>query len=288
MEMGPKVKASRLLREDHQKVQELYQNFIEAQITSDGSEVAEEICKELEIHTWLEERLAGPALARAGGADLARQLALEHGEIRRLISQWRLARDPDGGRGAGVPFTQLMTVVQAHVEGEERQGLPALARDPSGDEDLGAALARLRLKLKMFPPFQRSVDLDVPVSSAYAQWTRYEEFPRFLDTIREVRRLDAGRVQWRAEVGGRELRWTAEIYEQVPDQRIAWRSVEGAVHAGSVSFRPLGPALTRMLVEVAYEPQGLVEDLGALLGLVSQRVAAELERFKAFVESAPR
>jgi uncharacterized membrane protein len=170
---------------------------------------------------------------------------------------------------------------------EEGEALPLLARGQAGDEDLGAALGRLKLKLKMFPPIQRCLDLAVPVARAYGHWIRFEDFPRFLDCIREVRRVDATRIHWRAEVGGRDLRWTAEIHEQVPDRRIAWRSVEGAEHAGSVTFRSLGPGASRMLVEVCYEPQGLVEDLGALLGLVSQRIAAGLEHFRAFAEAAP-
>lgn len=288
MDVPAKLQASRLLREDHQKIQELYQDFIEAQVTGDGTDVAEELCMDLELHAWLEERLAYPALVRAGcDPDLPVRLARQHAEVRWLISQWRLAREADGSHGAGAPFTRVMTAVQAHMAGEEEEALPLLARDPGVDGDLGAALGRLRLKLKMFPPIQRCVDLAAPVAKAYRLWNRFEAFPVFLDSIREVRRLDDRHVQWRADVGGRDLTWTAEIQEQVPDQRIAWRSVEGAMHAGSVTFRPLGPSASRMLVEVCYEPQGLVEDLGALLGLVSQRIAAELEHFRAFVEGAP-
>jgi hypothetical protein len=286
MDVPLRTGASRLIQDDHRRIQELYQAFLGAQVTGDGTDVAEEICKELEIHTWVEERLVYPALARAGGdPDLPRRLVREHLEARRLISRWRLAREKDGSHGAAAPFTGVMTAVQAHMAGEEQDALPLLARDPAADEDLGAALGRLRVKLKMFPPIQRRADLAVPAARAYRHWTRFEAFPQFLDSIREVRRLDEHRVQWRAEVGGRDLRWTAEIHEQVPDQRIAWRSLEGAEHAGSVSFRPLGPDTCRMLVEVVYEPQGLVEDLGALLGLVSQRIATELEHFRTYVEA---
>jgi hypothetical protein len=233
MDVPTKARASRLLLEDHRRIQYLYQNFIEAQVTGDGTDVAEEICKDLELHTWLEERLAYPALARAGcDPDLSGRLVREHGAARWLISQWRLAREADGSHGADAPFTRVMTAVQAHMVGEEQDALPLLARDPGADDDLGAALGRLQLKLKMFPPIQRCVDLAAPVAKAYRLWTRFEAFPVFLDSIREVRRLDDRHVQWRADVGGRDLRWTAEIHEQVPDQRIAWRSVEGAVHAG--------------------------------------------------------
>jgi uncharacterized membrane protein len=90
------------------------------------------------------------------------------------------------------------------------------------------------------------------------------------------------------EIAGKEFQWTAEIYEQIPDQRIAWSSVDGALNAGSASFRPLSSTSCRVLVEMSYEPQGLVEDLGAMLGVMSRRVANELEKFKEYVESISR
>jgi uncharacterized membrane protein len=134
----------------------------------------------------------------------------------------------------------------------------------------------------------RAIHLDVPVHVAYDQWTRFEDFPRFLENVKEVRQLDDQRVSWRVQIAGKEFQWTARIHEQVPDRRIAWASTEGALNAGSVSFRPLSADSCRMLVELAYEPAGLIEDVGAALGLVSRQMTIELQKFKDFVESGGR
>ena len=134
----------------------------------------------------------------------------------------------------------------------------------------------------------RAIHLDVPVHVAYNQWTQFEDFPRFLENVRDVRQLDDQRVFWRVQIAGKEFQWTARIYEQIPDQRIAWASTEGALNAGSVSFRPLTADSCRMLVELAYEPTGIIEDLGAALGLVSRQMTLELQKFKDFLESGAR
>ena len=135
---------------------------------------------------------------------------------------------------------------------------------------------------------ERSIDLNVPVQIAYQQWTRFEDFPRFMEGIEEVRQLDAKRLHWVANIGGSRKEWDAQITEEVPNERIAWRSEAGEFTAGVVTFQPLGADRTRMTVRFNYEPEGVKETLGDWLGLVSRRVENDLERFQAFVEARTR
>jgi uncharacterized protein (TIGR02271 family) len=135
---------------------------------------------------------------------------------------------------------------------------------------------------------ERPIDLDVPVQTAYQQWTRFEEFPRFMEGVEAVRRLDAKRLHWVANVGGTRKEWDAQITEDVPNERMAWRSEAGEFTAGVVTFQPLAAERTRMTVRFEYEPHGVKETLGDWLGLVSRRVEGDLERFKSFVEAGGR
>jgi len=132
---------------------------------------------------------------------------------------------------------------------------------------------------------EKSTEVDVPVRTAYNQWTQFEEFPRFMEGVKEVRQLDPKRLHWRAEIGGKEIEWTSEITQQLPDERITWRSTSGAYNAGAVSFEPLGPSRTRITLRIEYEPEGAVETTGSALGLVSARVSGDLARFKEFIEN---
>lgn len=130
-----------------------------------------------------------------------------------------------------------------------------------------------------------SITVNVPVSQAYNQWTQFEEFPHFMEGVKEVKQLDDKRLHWKAEIAGKSEEWYAEITEQVPDQRIAWRSTSGAKNSGTISFSALGENETAVNLEVSYEPQGMVENIGDLLGLVSSRVSGDLARFKEFIET---
>src|SRR5262245_22469725 len=125
-----------------------------------------------------------------------------------------------------------------------------------------------------------SVDVNVPVRTAYDPWTQFERFPQFMPCVEAVRQVDARSLHWRARVAGRVVEWDAEIYEQVPDARIAWRSKSGARHEGTVRFESLGPSRGRVTVEMFVAPHGLAEWLGDAVGLVSSRVADELLHFK--------
>ncbi len=135
---------------------------------------------------------------------------------------------------------------------------------------------------------EQSIDVNVPVRTAYDQWTQFEEFPRFMEGVREVRQLDDKRLAWCAEVGGKEKRWEAEITEQIPDARIAWRSRTGANNAGVVTFHRLDDQTTRVMLQLDYDPEGVVENVGDAVGVVSSRVRGDLARFKDFIEHRGR
>ncbi|HXV33991.1 MAG TPA: SRPBCC family protein [Gaiellaceae bacterium] len=130
-----------------------------------------------------------------------------------------------------------------------------------------------------------SIDVQAPVRTAYDQWTQFEEFPRFMEGVRSVEQIDDTHVRWVAEAGGKEHAWTAEIVEQRPDERVAWRSVDGHGNAGVVTFHRLGERETRVTVEMEHETEGMMEQLGSALGMDGRRVQGDLERFKDLVES---
>ena len=129
-----------------------------------------------------------------------------------------------------------------------------------------------------------SIDVVVPVRTAYDQWTQFEEFPRFMEGVQSVRQLDDTHLEWKASVAGVEKEWRAEITEQEPDQRIAWRSTSGAANAGVVTFHRLDAGKTRVTLQLDVEPEGGIESVGDSLGLVKRRAEGDLERFKEFIE----
>ena len=132
---------------------------------------------------------------------------------------------------------------------------------------------------------EQSIDVGVPIRTAYNQWTQFEEFPKFMDGIVEVRQLSDTRLLWRSEIGGVDESWEAEIDEQIPDKRIAWHSVTGAKNAGVVTFHRLADNKTRVMLQLDYDPKGVIENVGDALGVVSLRVKGDLQRFKEFIES---
>ena len=135
---------------------------------------------------------------------------------------------------------------------------------------------------------EKSIEVEVPVRVAYNQWTQFEEFPKFMEGVREVRQMDDKTLRWSVEIGGKEEQWIAEITEQVPDERIAWRARAGKRNGGVVTFHRIADSRTRLMLQLDYEPEGVVENVGGALGVVSHRVAGDLQRFKEFVESRGR
>jgi hemerythrin superfamily protein/ribosome-associated toxin RatA of RatAB toxin-antitoxin module len=131
----------------------------------------------------------------------------------------------------------------------------------------------------------QTVDVHVPVRTAYDQWTQFETFPQFMEGVEQVRQLDDRRTHWVTRVAGVQREFDAEITEQRPDERIAWRSIDGdSLHAGVVTFQPLSDTDTRVTVKLAWEPEGLVEKASSALGIPDQQVKADTEKFKEFIE----
>jgi uncharacterized membrane protein len=132
---------------------------------------------------------------------------------------------------------------------------------------------------------EQSIEVDVPLSTAYDQWTQFETFPKFMEGVKAVRQLDDSTLQWTAEIAGKEKTWKAKITEQRPDERIAWRATEGAENAGVVTFHRIGEGQSRVTLQLDVEPEGPVETVGTAIGSVQRRVKGDMERFKEFIES---
>ena len=132
---------------------------------------------------------------------------------------------------------------------------------------------------------EESVEVNVPVTTAYNQWTQFEEFPRFMEGVESVRQIDDTRLHWVAEIGGKRHEWAAEIIRQEPDRKVEWRADDGHYNSGIVTFEPIDENRTRINVVMEHETEGLTETLGSALGSDSRRVKGDLERFKEFVEA---
>jgi uncharacterized membrane protein len=131
---------------------------------------------------------------------------------------------------------------------------------------------------------EQSIEVAVPVTTAYNQWTQFEELPSFMEGVKEVRQLDDTHLHWVVEHNGRQYEFDAEITEQRPDERVAWQTTDGKSHAGVVTFHRLGEDRSKVMVQMDWEPDGMLESLGAALGSDDRRVKADLERFKELIE----
>ena len=131
----------------------------------------------------------------------------------------------------------------------------------------------------------KSIEIDLPVSTVYNQWTQFEEFPKFMEGVKSVTQLDDKRLHWAAEIAGTRKEWDAEIVDQEPERIISWKALSGTVNAGIVRFESLGATSTQVTLDLAVEPDGLKEKIGDKLGFVSKQVEGDLKRFKDFIES---
>ncbi len=134
------------------------------------------------------------------------------------------------------------------------------------------------------PNIEKSIEVNVPEYTAYAQWTKFWEFPQFMEGVKEVTRLDDKRFHWKAEIAGQEKEWDTEITEQAADQRLAWTSRGGVIKGWAMTFHPLSNAKSKITLQVEYDPQGVADHEGEALEVVSQRIQGDLERFKALME----
>jgi uncharacterized membrane protein len=131
---------------------------------------------------------------------------------------------------------------------------------------------------------REAVEVTVPVSTAYNQWTQFEEFPSFMENVDSVQQIDDKRLKWAGSIGGKQVDWLSEIVEQRPDERIAWRALDEKGVSGEVGFEPLGPDRTRIEVRMTWEPNGMLETLGAKVGADEFGVKRDLDNFKRMIE----
>jgi uncharacterized membrane protein len=134
----------------------------------------------------------------------------------------------------------------------------------------------------------KAIDVNIPVQVAYNQWTQFEEFPRFMEGVKEVRQLDDATLHWTVRIGNQEREWKARITEQKPDDRIAWAAEGETDNAGVVTFHRLDDTSCRVMLQMQYDTQDLAEKAGDALGIVERRVRGDLQRFKDFIESRGR
>ena len=132
---------------------------------------------------------------------------------------------------------------------------------------------------------EEGIEVDVPVRTAYNQWTQFESFPKFMEGVETVNQVTDTRNFWVTEIGGIRREFDTEITEQLPDERIAWKTVDGPHHAGVVTFHRLDDNRCKVMLQMVYEPHGLVETAGDLLGVIKRRVAGDLARFKEYIEA---
>jgi uncharacterized membrane protein len=131
---------------------------------------------------------------------------------------------------------------------------------------------------------EQSIEVDVPVNTAYNQWTQFEEFPQFMAGVETVRQIDDTHLHWKASIGGIEREWDAEITEQTPDQRIAWTATDGTGNAGVVTFHRLDENKSRVMLQMTIAGQDLLERIGEKLGVIESQVEADMARFKEMIE----
>lgn len=132
---------------------------------------------------------------------------------------------------------------------------------------------------------QETIDVDVPVSTAYNQWTQFESFPEFMRGVESVEQIDETSLHFQTDIAGVRREYNAQITEQLPDRRIAWVSTDKPRNSGEVSFEPVGPDQTRVTVALEWEPEGFVEKAGSAMHADSHQIVADLKRFKQFIEA---
>jgi uncharacterized membrane protein len=132
-----------------------------------------------------------------------------------------------------------------------------------------------------------AIEVEAPLSTVYNQWTQFQTFPQFMGGVEEVRQLDDTHLHWVVNVHGQRREFDAEITEQHPDERVAWKSTDGKTHAGVITFHRLNDHTTRVTAQIDWEPEGIAEKAGAAVGVDDRQVKADLARFKEFIEKHP-
>jgi uncharacterized membrane protein len=218
-------------------------------------------------------RLGSDPVLRAQVAEAVAQLQKAKGRVRKnrshKLRNWLLLLTGAGLVVAAVP--SLRDSVLKKVRGSQDDWAP------ENRSNSRSATRSTRI--------EHEIEVEVPVSTAYNQWTQFEEFPRFMEGVESVQQLDDTLLHWAATVAGKKAEWDAKIVEQVPDRRIVWESVDGKQTRGTVSFEPAGSAgRTRVRLEMSYQPEGIGEKVGSAVGLDQRRVRNDLERFRDLIE----
>ena len=130
----------------------------------------------------------------------------------------------------------------------------------------------------------KSIDVNVPVRTAYDQWTQFESFPQFMEGVDQVQQLDDTHLHWTVTVNGKTEEYDAVVTEQIPDERVAWKSTSGQPNAGVVTFHRLGEDQTRVTVQMSWEPSSVTEKIGSAFGFDDRQIQQDLENFKRFIE----
>ena len=131
---------------------------------------------------------------------------------------------------------------------------------------------------------QHSVEVERPLRTVYDQWTQFESFPQFMEGVESITQIDETHSHWVTTTGGATREFDTVITEQIPDRKIAWKTVSGSSHAGVVTFEPVSDSTTKVTVAMEFDPEGFVEEVGDKIGVVGHRVADDLDRFKDFIE----
>jgi uncharacterized membrane protein len=233
-----------------------------------------------------DEKLRRSALAALLAALAARNRLLASLGVAGL--GWRVANDPilraQLGELAASTRELVTRAERLRARRRRRQRLLLV----SGAAAAGSAAGAAALLSRKAGTVEQSIELEVPVSTAYNQWTQFEEFPQFMQGVEQVRQLDPSHLHWVAAVAGRRHEWDAEISEQRPDERIAWHATSGKTNSGVVTFHRLSDTNSKLMLQMQFEPEGLRERVGSLIGADTRRIKGDLRRFKELIESRGR
>jgi uncharacterized membrane protein len=257
---------------------------------TDRDIVVKAIARGKDLARTLVSELAEGKPVTIGADDSVRETlaTMERAQVRRLPVI-------DGHRLVGIiSAADIARQLSARKSGKLLQGISKPRHRGSGSRLARVALVAVPVAGAVYFLRQRrsgttgsireSTVVNVPVRSAYDQWTQFEQFPSFMSGVEQVQQLDDRRLHWRGKVAGRVRDWDATITEQVPDQRIAWQATSGKRNDGIVRFESLGDDTTRIEVEMAFEPEGVAELVGSAIGLPERRVKGDLERFRELIE----
>lgn len=267
---------TRILSDGQDRMKALQGQIAARRNAPDVAGLTEALFEGWEIHAYAVERRVLPALAAAGLApERIRALERALGTIRRLVSDFRLEQGAAAGLGLGnrSRLSRIFSAMDDYLE-REREAFPLLEGEPGTD------LAALRAHLERLPPVVRRVDVRAPLRASYEAWTAFGAYPRVQEELLEVARLEDRRLRWAT---GGAVAGIVLLGEETRDERLAWTSLEGPRHRGSVTFRSLDASATRILVELTCEPPGRPGEPGS----VGARVQRALERFRKFVEQRP-